>query len=553
MRTHYIFITGGVFSGLGKGIISSSIGKLLQYQGYAVTSIKIDPYINFDAGTMRPTEHGEVWVTDDGGEIDQDLGNYERFLNIDLNKENNITTGKVYYSVIQRERAGEYLGKTVQPIPHVTNEIKRQIKKRAAESLANFVMVEVGGQVGDYENILYLEAARQMHQEGKNVLFIHIGFLPIPNHLGEMKTKPMQHSVKALQAAGIQPDFIIGRSSKEMDEVRKEKISLFCNVDPEAVISAPDVENIYEVPLILEKQKLTEKILSFFGLKFKPSQDLIKWQEFINKTKNISKKVKIGVIGKYFDTGDFNLVDSYISVIEAIKHAAWHNDASPEIIWLDSKDFEKDKKNLFQLKKLDGVVVPGGFGRSGVEGKILAVQYCRENKIPYLGLCYGLQMAVIEYARNVCGIKKANSLEIDETTEHPVITILPEQANILDKKQYGASMRLGAYTAELKANTKVRNLYMNTEEVSERHRHRYEVNPEYIKQLEDNGLIFSGYSPNRRLMEFLELKNHPFFVATQAHPEFKSRPMRPAPLFNGFLRAALKYSTNYSQSELKKD
>ena len=534
---HYIIVTGGVISGLGKGITTASIGKILQFYGYNVTAIKIDPYINYDAGTLRPTEHGEVWVTEDGGEIDQDLGNYERFLDKDIPKCHNITTGQVYYAVIEKERKGEYLGKTVQPIPHVTDEIKRRIRKSAKEEKVDFVLVEIGGTVGDYENILFLEATRQMKLEGESVLFVHVTYVPALATLGEQKTKPTQHSVKLLREIGIQPDFIIARSERPLDGVRKEKIALFCNVHEDDVFSDPDMNNIYEVPLLFYEQGLSKKIIDKLNLDAGRG-NITKWKKFVEEIKTFKTPVKIGIVGKYFDIGDFQLFDSYISVIEAVKHAAWFNRLKPIIEWIDSKTFEKKPEKIKILDELDGVIVPGGFGLSGIEGKIKAIKYCRENDIPYLGLCLGMQLAVIEYARNVCNLKNANSTEVDKNTPHPVITFIPEQIKILHESRYGATMRLGAYPAHLKKGTRVYELYGKKDVVYERHRHRYEVNPEYVNILEKNGLVFSGISPDGVLMEFMELSDHKYFVATQSHPEFKSRPMKPAPLFNGLIKAA---------------
>lgn len=534
---NYIVVTGGVISGLGKGITTASIGKILQFYDYEVTALKIDPYINYDAGTLRPTEHGEVWVTEDGGEIDQDLGHYERFLDKDIPKYHNITTGQVYHAVIEKERRGEYLGKTVQPIPHVTDEIKSRIRK-ASEEGVDFVLVEIGGTVGDYENVLFLEAVRQMRLEGEKVLFVHVTYVPSIKTLGEQKTKPTQHSVKLLREIGIQPDFIIARSEEPIDDVRKEKIALFCNVHEDDVISDPDVENIYAVPLLFEEQKLSKKIMRKLGLKARRRGEKYReWKDFIERIEVLREEVKVGIVGKYFDIGSFKLFDSYISVIEAIKHASWKNGFRPRIEWIDSKDFEKDKRKLKILDELDAVVVPGGFGLSGIEGKIRAIEHCRTNNIPYLGLCLGMQLAVVEFARNVCNLKDANSTEIDENTPHPVITCLPEQIEILRESRYGASMRLGSYPAHLKKGTLVHKLY-GKDIVYERHRHRYEVNPDYVEILEKNGMVFSGKSPDGKLMEFLELPDHRFFVATQAHPEFKSRPMKPSPLFDGLIRSA---------------
>ena len=535
---NYIIVTGGVISGLGKGITTASIGKILQLHGYKVTAIKIDPYMNFDAGTLRPTEHGEVWVTEDGGEIDQDLGHYERFLDINIPKSHNITTGQVYSAVIEKERKGKYLGKTVQPIPHVTDEIKRRIRKPAEEDGFDFVLVEIGGTVGDYENVLFLEAVRQMKLEGEKVLFIHVTYVPRLDALGEAKTKPTQHSVKLLREIGIQPDFIITRSEKPLDSVRREKIALFCNVHEDEVISDEDIDNVYAVSLLFEKQDLCKKILKKLNLR-KDHNDLEGWERFIKKVRTLRNSVKIGIVGKYFDIGTSQLSDSYISVIEAVKHAAWNNNLKPDIHWIDSKLFEKDPKTLSTLDALDGIIVPGGFGLSGIDGKIETISYCRENKIPYLGLCLGMQLAVVEFARNVCGMNGAHSTEVDKNTPYPVIDFIPEQVKILQDSRYGATMRLGAYPAILKKGTLVYKLY-GSEKVSERHRHRYEVNPEYVKKLEKCGIVFSGRSPDGILMEFMELPNHPYFVGTQAHPEFKSRPLRPSPLFDGLIKAAKK-------------
>jgi CTP synthase len=539
MQPRYIFVTGGVLSGLGKGITTASIGKLLQFRGFKVTAIKIDGYLNFDAGTLRPTEHGEVWVTEDGGEIDQDLGHYERFLGIDIPKENNITSGQIFWSVITKEREGKYLGKTVQMIPHVTDEIKTRIRNVAEKSKTDFIFVEIGGTVGDYENQLFIEAARQMKMEGEKCVYIHMSYVPVPKYLGEQKTKPTQHSVQKLRELGIVPDFIICRSEAPVDEVRKEKIALFCDVKKEDVISDPDIDNVYELPLIFEQQNLGKRILEKFGLQeIKPK--LEEWEKLIEKIKNLKKEVRIGIVGKYFDIGDFVLKDSYISVIEACKHAAWQNNLKPEIVWIDSKTFEKEPEKLEILKSVDCVIVPGGFGKTGIEGKIAAIRYVRENKIPFLGLCLGLQLAVVEFARNVCGLKNANSTEFDPQTPYPVIDILPEQKRLIEESKYGATMRLGSYPAILKEGSIVWKVYGKQKEVRERHRHRFEVNPEFHQILQENGLVFSGISPDGRLVEFIELENHPYFVATQAHPEFKSRPLKPAPLFDGLIKACTK-------------
>lgn len=538
MNHKFIVVTGGVLSGVGKGTITASIGKLLTLQGHNVVSVKIDPYINVDAGTMRPTEHGEVFVTEDGGETDQDLGTYERFIGKNCLKEQNLTTGQVYLAVIQRERNLEYQGRCVEVIPHIPEEVKRRIKGVAEKNNADFCLVEVGGTVGDYQNVLFLEALREMKLQGDKVVFVHVAYLPVPGNLGEMKTKPAQRSARDLNSIGIQPDMIVTRSAVPLDDVRREKLSLFCNVSRDDVISSHDVKNIYEVPLVLEKQDFASKLLSKFGMVYKSGKNR-EWEEFVEKTKNLEKEAKVGIIGKYFDVGDFTLEDSYISVIEAVKHACWNNGFKPKIEWINSKDFENGEKNLSKLKDYDALIVPGGFGKSGVEGKINAIRYARENKIPYLGLCYGMQLAVIEFARNVCGMKDANTTENDPKTKFPVIDILPEQKKILAESKYGATMRLGGYIAKLKKGSQVYKLY-GKEDVSERHRHRYEVNPDFIDKIEAKGLVFSGKSPDRRLMEFIELPGHPYFVGTQAHPEFKSRPMQPAPMFDGLIKAVKK-------------
>lgn len=543
-KIRWIVVTGGVISTLGKGIISSSIGALLKMRGYKVTNVKIDPYINVDAGTMRPTEHGEVYVTWDGGETDQDLGNYERFMDIKVSRYNNMTTGQIYQEVIRRERNLDYKGKCVEVTVHIPDEIKRRLRKSAIDNAAEIVLVEVGGVVGDYQNILFLEALRQMQVYGEDIVFVHVGYLPIPNTAGEMKSKPIQHSIRALNSLSIQTDFIIGRATKQMDNLRKEKISTICGVKKDSVISCPDLKSVYGVPILFSDQKLDVNILKKLGLKPKHMTDTFsKWKKFVAASLKSSKEIKIGIVGKYFKTGDYTLEDSYVSVIESLKHACYAANKKPEICWINSSDFEgkNSTKNLKKLSTYDAIVVPGGFGSSGIEGKINAIKYVRENKIPFLGLCYGLQMAVIEHARNLCNLKDANSSEIDSKAKHLVIDILPEQKELLRKKQYGASMRLGEYPAILKKDSQVSKLYGNKKKIFERHRHRYEVNPEYLKQLETKGLVFSGISPDRRLVEFLERKDHPYFIATQAHPEFTSRPLRPNPLFRGLIMAAIKH------------
>jgi CTP synthase len=426
----------------------------------------------------------------------------------------------------------------VQPIPHVTDEIKRRIRLPTEEGKFDFVLVEIGGTVGDYENVLFLEAVRQMKHEGDKVIYVHVTYVPVIKSLGEAKTKPTQHSVKLLREIGIQPDFIITRSEKPLDDVRKEKIALFCNVSGDDVISDSNIDNVYGVPLLFEDQQLCRKILRKLGLR-RREVTLKQWKRYIARIRKFDKKIKIGIVGKYFDIGAYKLSDSYISVIEAVKHAAWNNTVKAEIEWIDSKIFEKQPRKIVNLKKVDGIIVPGGFGLSGIEGKIATIKYARENNIPYLGLCLGMQLAVVEYARNICGLKGANTTEVEKSTPYPVIDFIPDQVKIITESRYGATMRLGAYPAMLTEGSLIRKLY-DQNKVVERHRHRYEVNPQYIETLEKNGLVFSGRSPDGILMEFMELPSHPYFVGTQAHPEFKSRPMKPAPLFDGLIKAAKK-------------
>ncbi len=569
----YIIVAGGVMSGVGKGVTTASIGRILQEHGYNVTAIKIDPYINYDAGTLRPTEHGEVWVTDDGGEIDQDLGTYERFLNLDIPKRNNITTGQVYKTVIDKERQGEYLGQTVQFIPHIPDEIKRRIKE--ASNHHDFVLIEVGGTIGDYENIPFLFALKSLERDvGKqNLAYVLVTYLPIPSHIEEMKTKPTQQAIRLLSESGIFPDFIICRAKKPLDVVRKKKIETYANIISEHVISEPDIETVYQIPLDLEKEKLGEKIFKEFGMKSKKQPNWQEWKKLVENILNPKKTIKIAIVGKYIDIGDYNLADSYISINQALTHAGASLNVGVEINWLDSKMFERDRKSLSELKSYDGLIVPGGFGASGVEGKINAINYARINKMPYLGLCYGLQLAVVEFARNVCGLKDAHTTEVEPKTSAPVIDVQPAQKEILEKSMYGGTMRLGAYAAILKDKSQILKLYAETgrlkedekriqelmkdksqafrlgilekgkKTVLERHRHRYEVNPRFVDLIEKNGMVFSGYYERfdkTRLMEYIELQNHPFFVGTQAHPEFKSRLGNPSPLFYGFVKNASK-------------
>jgi len=534
-------VVGGVMSGVGKGVTTSSIGKILQSRGLNVTAFKIDPYINVDAGTMNPTEHGEVFVLKDGYETDQDMGNYERFLNIELDRGNYMTTGSVYRTVIERERNLEYNGKCVEVVPHIPLEVISRIKQAAHKSAADVAIIEIGGTVGEYQNILFLEAVRMMKIESpEDVITVIVSYIPTPSTVGEMKTKPTQYAVRALNSTGIQPDIIVARAERPLDEKRKEKIAVFCSVRKEDVISAPDVESIYDVPLNFEKDHLSDILLKKLSLKAKKQNGTLKeWEKAVKRIHSATHKVHIGIVGKYFKTGDFVLSDAYISVIEALKHAGCAVGVKVVLDWIDSTDFEKDKKKLLRLKKYDGILIPGGFGSRGVEGKIRAVRFCRENNIPYFGLCYGMQLAVIEYARNVLGLTEALTTEIDQKTVHPVVDIMPEQKENLRQKNYGATMRLGHYEAKILPNTIARIAY-GKDSVLERHRHRYEVNPAYVKDLEKAGLVFSATSPNGVLMEIAELPQakHPFFLGTQFHPEFQSSLLHPHPLFVAFVKAA---------------
>jgi len=537
----YIFVFGGVMSGIGKGIAASSIAKIIQAHNYSVTSVKIDPYVNVDAGTMNPTEHGEVFVLSDGLETDQDMGNYERFLNIELPGSNYMTTGSVYWKVIHNERNLKYRGKCVQIIPHITDEVIRKIENSNIKNKADLAVIEVGGTTGDYENVLFTEAARQMKlRHPEDVLFVMISFVPYPKKIGEMKTKPTQQAVRALNEAGVQPDIIIARSEKPIDKPRKEKIALFCNIQEESVISAPDSDCIYEVPLNFEKDGLSSNILKKLKLKNGGEGDLKQWRKMVEKIKKAKKEIKIGIIGKYFGTGDCILSDSYISVIEAVKHASFSQNRKPVIDWINAEEFEKSEEKLGELEKYSALIVPGGFGSRGIEGKIKAIQYARENNIPYLGLCYGMQLMVIEYARNVVGLKDANTSEITPNAKNLVVDLMPEQKEKMRDSDYGATMRLGSYPCKIKKNTQAYEAYKN-ERIQERHRHRYEVNPKYIKEIETAGLIFSGQSPDGKLMEIAELpKNkHIFMLGSQFHPEFTSSPLKPNPLFVSLVKAIL--------------
>jgi CTP synthase len=539
MPTKYIFVTGGVMSGVGKGVAAASICKLLKSKGFSTTAIKIDPYVNVDAGTMNPTEHGEVFVLDDGMECDQDMGNYERFLDTSLSSANYMTTGSVYLSVINKERAMEYQGKCVEVVPQIPLEVINRIDNAAKKENAQIVVIEIGGTVGEYENLLFLEAVKMLKLKHQNdVLTVLVSYIPALGAGGnELKTKPTQHAVRDLNSVGLQPDIILARAAVPLDKKRKEKIQFMCGLAEGDVISAPNVESIYEIPINFEKDNLTDRILEKLSLKAK-SKDLRDWQALVDKVKNPDGEVKIGIVGKYFGSGDFVLTDSYISVIESIKHAAYFWQKKPVIEWLDADVYEKDPSKLQELKSCQGVVVPGGFGNRGIEGKILAIKYCRENNIPYFGLCYGMQLATVEFARNVAGLTDAHTTEINPKTENPVIDIMPDQEKLMQENRYGGSMRLGAYPCKLVNGTKAFEAYAK-ENISERHRHRFEFNNKYRQILSEKGLVISGINPERDLVEIVELREHPFFVGVQFHPEFKSRPLNPHPLFREFVKAAI--------------
>ncbi len=575
MAHKYVVVVGGVISGVGKGIASASIAKILVEYGYWTTAVKIDPYINFDAGTLRPTEHGEVWVTDDGGEIDQDLGNYERFIGEQIPKKNNITTGQIYWAVIEKERNGKFLGETVQFIPHIPDEIIHRIEASTKEH--EIAVIEIGGTIGDYENIPFLFALKSLERKlGQNSFsYVMLTYLPIPGNIGEMKTKPTQQAIKLLSQHGIFPDIILCRAKTEIDQVRKKKIEIYANIPAEMVISAPDISSVYSVPLNFERESLGKKILMTLDLKPKKEGNWIQWQNLVSRITNPSKEISIGMIGKYIETGNYQLEDAYISVKHALEHAGANLDCRVKIEWISASSIEKNlKENLTRLENLDGVIVPGGFGQQGVEGKITAINIARTKNIPFLGLCLGMQLALIESARNVLNMKGANSTEYEPSCPYPIITLLPSQEKAMENSRYGATMRLGAYLANIIKNTEVESLYLQTDRVIkdslviasiaegnesfrlgaetkdgeytriiERHRHRFEVNPEYIESLEKTGIVFSGFHLRHEnelpLMEFIELKGHPFFIATQAHPEFKSSLIDPSPLFKGFIEACL--------------
>jgi CTP synthase len=525
----HIFVTGGVSSSLGKGLTAASLGRLLKARGLRISMQKLDPYINVDPGTMNPFQHGEVFVTDDGAETDLDLGHYERFIDENLSRDSSVTTGSVYSTVIARERRGEFLGATVQVIPHITDEIKSRIHRLATEDI-DIVITEVGGTVGDIEGLPYLEAIRQMrHDVGRdNVFYLHVSLIPYIGPTGELKTKPTQHSVAELRSIGIQPDAIVCRSDRPLTPGLKKKIAQFCDVDVEGVVAAQDAPSIYEIPIVLREEKLDEYVLRRLNIDA-TEPDLSDWNALLDRIDTASRPVKIGIVGKYV-----TLADSYLSVVEAVKHAAFHHGGKLELVWLASDDLTHDS-GAAQLKGLDGIVVPGGFGVRGIEGKLVAIRHARENKIPFIGLCLGLQCAVIEFARNVCGLEGANSSEFDPTTPHPVIDLMVDQQDISNK---GGTMRLGLWVCKIAEGTKARAAY-GDEIILERHRHRFEVNNRYRKQLEAAGMRMSGTTVDNKLCEIIELPDHPFFVASQFHPEFKSRPTRAHPLFREFVRAAL--------------
>ena len=547
-KTSYVFISGGVLSGLGKGVATASLGVLLKSRGYKVTPVKCENYLNIDAGLINPIEHGDPFLCEDGTEADMDLGTYEKFLNQDITKRNFITMGQIYNAVIQKERNFEYGGEDVEAIPHVTDEIIDRIVKAGEEESAEIVLIELGGTVGEYQNSLYYEASRIMRiARGLNTLHVHVGYLPVPKHIGEPKTKPTQLSVKLLNGMGIQPEFILARSAKPIDDRRRERFALFCNVIPEHIIDAPDVDSVYEIPQNFLKQNFDEKILKALKIKIKPI-NIDNWSEYVKKSQKKNKKtIKIGIVGKYFATGEYDLKDSYAALYDALEHASTHLEVNLDIVGINSEKFANESDN--KLKDLDGIIVPIGWGSRGVEGKIKAIKYARINKIPYFGLCYGMQLAVVEYARNVLGWKDAHTQEVDSKSSHQVIHIIPEQERILENRAYGGTMRLGGWDCKVKPKTisydayDKANQFTNKEKgiVSERHRHRYEFNNKYIKEIEKAGLIISGRSTKEDLVELIELPKdiHPFFVGTQGHPEYKSRPLRPHPLFIEFLKSAI--------------
>lgn len=546
MQSKFIFVSGGVISGLGKGITTASIALLLKSHKIKVSPVKCDMYLNIDAGTMNPLEHGEIFVTNDGTEADQDLGHYERFLDQELSQENYITAGQIYHRVLERERALEYDGNCVDAYLHIPEEIMKQFEKLGKKSAV--VVIEYGGTVGEYQNVMFFEAARRMKiKYGKDVLFIHVGYLPLPPSIGEMKTKPIQQSIWQLHELGLQPDIIVCRSEKPLDERRKQKIAMAAAIEKDDIFSNPDVPYIYEVPLILEEQQMGKRIMAKLNLKSK-KRNLLAWKKLNKKISKVKEEIKIGMVGKYYTSGGFSLEDSYVSVVEAIKHAAWENGLKPEIVWFDSEKLEKlgEKELTRVFEKIDAMIVPQGWGSRGVEGKIKAIQFARENKLPYLGLCFGMQMAVIEFGRHVLGLKRANTAEANPKTPHPVIHIMPDQEKYLKKRQYGGTIRLGGWKCRVLTDTRLAEIYGQPGIVSERHRHRYEFNNRYRKRYEKAGMKIAGVSPDGKLVEAVEISDHPFFIGTQFHPEYQTSPLNPHPLFIGLIKAAKKRRNNES-------
>ncbi len=526
-------------SGIGKGVVTASLGNLMEARGFRVNLVKADPYLNVDAGTMNPVEHGEVFVMEDGLETDQDMGTYERFLGVSGKPRDYMTSGMVYQSVINRERSLGYGGKCVEAVPHIVDEIISRITDAETSKRSNVTIVEIGGTIGDYQNIMFIEAARTMKlTRADDVAIILVGYLPMPSHMGEMKTRPTRIAAQSLNSYGVNADMIIARSAEPMDAKRREKLAISCTLPPSRVVSLPDVKNVYGVPLILHENGVDKELATILKMKL-PTLSFAPWKRFVAKANAKVPQIKIAVVGKYFDTGAYTLADSYVSVIEAVRFSAYAAGVHASLMWVNAKDFEKNPSKIRTLGTFDGIIVPGGFGASGVEGKIQAIRYAREHGIPYLGLCYGMQLMVIEYARNIAKLKAANTTEIDSKTKYPVVDILPEQRARISRGEYGASMRLGSYKARLKKGTHAFAAYRQ-ESIVERHRHRYEVNPDYVQSLEEAGMVFSGMSPDGVLMEIAELPKtaHPFFMGTQFHPEFLARPLSPHPLFTAFIRAA---------------
>lgn len=555
LKTRFIFVSGGVISGLGKGVTAASLGLLLKSHGLKVTLVKCDPYVNIDAGTIRPQEHGEVFVTEDGIETDQDLGHYERFINENLTRAHYITTGQIYQEVIRKERNFEYNGEDVEVVPHIPEEMIRRFKQAGKVSHADVVIIEIGGTVGEYQNILFLEANRIMKmRDGEKIVHIHVAYLPTPPSIGEMKSKPVQISVRLLSQNGIQPDFLVARASKFLDEKRKKRIALFCNINYENIISNPYVPSIYELPLLFRKQGLDLKILKLLKIKPRKTELFSKWKKMMKKVKEAKTPLKIAIAGKYQTVGDYILPDSYVCVIESLRHAATQLGFAPEIVWIDTEALEKDKNLLKKLNEVNGIIIPQGWGSRGVEGKILVAEYARKQKIPFLGLCFGMQIAVIEFSRHVLGLQNANSQEVDPKTLYPVIHIMSDQQQYLAKHQYGATIRLGSWPCKINPGSRLSQFYLENDSgkpliksekplvVMERHRHRYEVNTEYKNKFEKAGMMIAGTSPDKKLIEAVELSvsQHPFFIGTQFHPEFKSRPLSPHPIFIEFVKASIK-------------